>query len=1005
MKLIYHPKQSTFKNLFKKYGLNPSDETALFLLPGVSVVQEMEDYYCGEGVWGKNLLTFNELSDFVNEVSPNLKRKRISRAQLLSVTRKAAELVSENLEVFGEFTRNRDFLNAAAVIISKLKQSGVSAGELIRSAGRTGAPNLRKKLSDIGLVYEKYEALITERGFLDDADSVCVVSKELNREGLARFFPTAKRLVIFGFSDFTHSELGVIKSLSSSVSETFFFVGDFGGLGEYRDCFLARFREASVVYEEDRAMIGRPPASGTQTEYREFYDSHEEIEHVSRTIKKLVLDKGRKPSDFKVLVRSAQNRGRSIATIFEKNGVAVNLRNSATLAESVYGHLACDILRLKSGGFQRDDLIRLLKSPLFVFYMGISDHARLCVNLVKTLSSANTKHTTIRGIPGWRRILEHITRTDERLSSCAGAIGLALDSVSSKFGRKSFAAMTSDLRKILSELRVSESSALLIERNATTRECFDEFFSFLRELSFSCGEFDFRVSGPGDYLLLLEDFMRERTVLYKTPHTVESERVTVTDFSSARGTNPEFLFLTGLSDSSFPSSQPMDPVLKSREKTEINRALGKRVFDGEGLHYEKEKHLFLTLGAAVSGKAFFSCYRYDQRSREVNRSDFIEETMDVSSVARPGSVSVPESPFSREDILSFCLLSSENPGADGKIAGILARRYGTDILNHLSAGVYAERKRLESSADYTEFEGVLLDPPPQADYFSPTQLEDYGTCPFMYFSKRILRLSKPEDPDQQKVSRLALGSLAHSILSEFMESLFAPADGKRPDSVRALYEELRRKYEDSTRIFSHLPENVAYTEKKRFFEHVLWNFVSDEVRRIEDNIYTPSFFEKEVEFRIEGSRIRGKIDRVDVHESPEAAPLASVVDYKIGSLQGKKYFDFKNLQLPLYLKALLEEGMKPVDGRYLSIEKSGDAVSSKSKGLSLEGALLTAESHIKNIEKGFFPPYVGKKPPEGPEYLQEMSRYPCYYCDYADLCRVKNGVRRKRQSSEGADDV
>ena len=53
MKLIYHPKELTFKNLFKKYGLNPSDETTLFLLPGVSVVQEIEDHYCTEGVWGK----------------------------------------------------------------------------------------------------------------------------------------------------------------------------------------------------------------------------------------------------------------------------------------------------------------------------------------------------------------------------------------------------------------------------------------------------------------------------------------------------------------------------------------------------------------------------------------------------------------------------------------------------------------------------------------------------------------------------------------------------------------------------------------------------------------------------------------------------------------------------------------------------------------------------------------------------------------------------------------
>ena len=193
MKVIYHPKEFTFKHLFKKHGLDPSDETTLFLLPGVSVVQEIEDYYSRGGVWGKNLLTFNELSDFVNESSSNLKKKRISRTQALSVTRKATESVSENLQVFGEFSQNRDFLNAAASIISKLKQSKVSVGELAGSAKRIKARGLRKKLSDIGLVYEKYEALVAEKDFLDDVDSVRVISEELDGEGLARFFPVCEK--------------------------------------------------------------------------------------------------------------------------------------------------------------------------------------------------------------------------------------------------------------------------------------------------------------------------------------------------------------------------------------------------------------------------------------------------------------------------------------------------------------------------------------------------------------------------------------------------------------------------------------------------------------------------------------------------------------------------------------------------------------------------------------------------------------------------------------------
>ena len=801
MKLIYHPKEFTFKDLFKKYGLNPSDETTLFLLPGVSVVQEIEDYYCGEGVWGKNLLTFNELSDFVNEVSPNLKKKRISRTQVLSVTRKAAESVSGNLEVFRGFSQNRDFLNATASIISKLKQSKVSARDLAGPARRIKARSLRKKLSDIGLVYEKYETLVSERDFLDDADSARVVSEELEKEGLTPFFPSAKKLVIFGFSDFTLCELDVIKGLFSAVPETFFFVSDFGGLGEYRDCFLGRFSEASVAYEEDSAITDEVPATRTQSEFSEFRDSHDEIEYVSRKIKKLIVDEEHKASDFKVLVRSSQKRGQSIAHIFEKNGVAVDLRNSGTLAGSVYGRLAGDILRLKSGNFHRNDLIGLLCNPLFSLYLGESEFSQRCTNLVKEISSASVssedrKYRTVSGISGWKRVLEHIVERDAQFSSVARDIGMALDSVSSKFGRRTFSAMTSDLRKIFSELRVSENSALLIERDQTTRECFDEFFSFLRELSFSYGEFDFRVPDPGEYLLFLDEFMGERTVPYKTPCDGDSERVSVTDFSAARGINPKFLFLVGLSDTSFPSALPADPVLKPREKVEINRVLKKRVFDEEGLHYEKEKHLFSTLGTAASEKVLLSCFRYDQKSRDVNRSDFLEEAGISSQTRRSESFSEPGEIFSGEDALFHCFSPSGTSDLDPELVEVIRKHYGSDMVGYLSDGISAERKRLELEGDYTDFEGVLRNAPPHPDTFSPTRLETYGTCPFMYFSKEVLKLGRVEDPEEQKASQLDLGSLAHEILKEFMETVFAEgSDWPEASRLAEVYERLRRKYE------------------------------------------------------------------------------------------------------------------------------------------------------------------------------------------------------------------
>lgn len=994
MKIIHYPKQYNSKYLFEKYGLAPSDGTALFLLPGVSAVEEAENRYCGEGVWGKNLLTFNELSDFVNETSPNLKKKRISRVQVLSVVGSAVGAVSEKLEVFGEFSDDRDFLGGLASVLLKLKQGGVTPKKLSGIIRKIRGESLRRKLKDILLVYERYEAVLSWKNFLDEADSLRVVSREIDGGGLDAFFPSAKKLAVFGFSEFTRVELDVVKSLSSALPETFLFVPDFGDLAEYENSFFGNLKKSGISYEEDSVTVEKdPPAREPEKELREFRDPHDELEHVSRRIKRLVVDGDLGLSDFRVLVRSGQKRGRSVAAVFERNGVAVHLRDSGTLAESVYGRLAADVLRLKSGNFHRDDVTRLLGGPLFLAYLGGGGKARRCAYEIRRLSSADSReYRTVSGLGGWKRIFRHIRERETWFSAPAGEIEKAFDLVSSKFGRKSFSALTSDLREVLSFLRVSKSSAKLIEKGDATRECFDEFFAFFRELSFIYGEFDRGVEDVGEYLSAVEESMRERVVPYKTPRAGDSPRVAVTSFSAARGTGPGFLFLLGLSEAAFPSPLPADPVLRNREKAEMNAALGSRVFEDESFHYEREKHLFSALSAAASEKVFFSWSRSDGRSKETGRSDFLEGE-EVCEAGSFDGLSAPGEIFSGEDALLRLFSFPRERGGGSVLRGICAERYGFDLAECLSRGVLAEKDRLRPLGPYTGFEGILEVPPTPPEHFSPTQLEGYGTCPFRYFAGRMLKLGSPGDPEESRASQLDLGSLAHDILNELMAAVFA--DGAGPPDVKRvleLYGGIADGYRDDP-AFSHLPGTVAEMEKKRFFDHLLPSFVSDEIARIEKGNFTPGLFEEEVEFRVGGSVVRGKIDRVDV-SGPDGR-AAGVVDYKIGGVGSKRYFDYRNLQLPLYLEALSGKGFVPSSASYLSVGKPGENVVEEEPFTG--EAVALSEFYIGNIQRGFFPPFTGRKE-EGQaehELIMSIRRHPCSYCDYADLCRAKSGTVRK----------
>ena len=1000
MKIIRYLQGVSSKRLFERYELNPSNETVLFLFPGVSAVQETEDGYCGKGVWGKNLLTFSELTDFVNETSPNLKRKKISATQVFSVIRKATETLSEKLEVLGEFSANRDFLGGMVSIIARLKRRDINPAELSRISRKVKGAGLRKKLKDIGLVYEKYDALLSKKGFLDDADLLKAVSREIEREGLDAFFPPADKLAIFGFSDFTKLELNVIKSLSSSLSETFLFVSDFHDLKEYESHFLDSLEKSSIVYEKEPCDEKDAETGKAKREFREFADSHDEIEYIAKKIKKLIADEGFSARDFKVLVKSSQNRGRSIARTFEKNGVAVNLRNSGTLAGSIYGTLARDVLRLKSGNFHRNDLIRFLRHPLFVLYLGGAKQAYECIGEIRKLSSAESQdHRTISGIAGWKRILEHVRKEKNHLSDVARNAGTALELVSSKFGKKSFSALTSDLREVFSALRVSENSAELIERGDMTRECFDGFFSFLLELSFIYGEFDCAVADVREYLFFVEEFMSRKSLPYKTPCESDLERVDVIGFQAAGGINPRVLFLAGLSDVSFPSPLPADSILKTREKAEINAALGNSVFEEEGFHYEKEKHLFFELASAASEKAVFSWFRRDHGLKEVNRSEFLGETEGFAEQEAREESSGPGEVFSAEDILRLGFSSGGDAPLEPRIRQACRAEYGFDLAECLLRGVDAERKRLNPYGPYTVFEGVLSKAIPMPEAFSPTRLEDYGACPFRYFSKRILKLAFYGDPEESRASQLDLGGLAHRILKELMETVFVEGRGfPDPEHVLEAYKKISVKHRAIPGGFSHLPGTVAEMEKRRFFDHVLPGFISEEMGRIEKSGFVPRFFEKKVKFHVGENEISGKIDRVDIVEDEEKA--ASVIDYKIGRVESRKISDFKNLQLPLYLKALSEQGYLPAACSYVSIGKPGENIQDGKPAV--DAAVSLSEYYMENIKNGFFPPFTEKKEEGQLEHAisADFNKHPCSYCDYADLCRVKDGVVRKTGPAE-----
>ncbi len=60
--------------------------------------------------------------------------------------------------------------------------------------------------------------------------------------------------------------------------------------------------------------------------------------------------------------------------------------------------------------------------------------------------------------------------------------------------------------------------------------------------------------------------------------------------------------------------------------------------------------------------------------------------------------------------------------------------------------------------------------------WSPTQLESYAKCPWAYFSSRLLRLEKLEDPEEE-MDPATRGSVLHAALRRFYDRARERAGG------------------------------------------------------------------------------------------------------------------------------------------------------------------------------------------------------------------------------------
>jgi ATP-dependent helicase/nuclease subunit B len=503
-----------------------------------------------------------------------------------------------------------------------------------------------------------------------------------------------------------------------------------------------------------------------------------------------------------------------------------------------------------------------------------------------------------------------------------------------------------------------------------------------------------------------------------------SGAVTVTSLAQSIGQTPDYLFIAGLIEGSLPSAyQPQVFLMDSMQKGERRQLL-------------EERLLFYHAVTNYTKRLSLSWPRRTQSGGEMNRSNFVEALLEVVEIDEAQSA---KGIFSYRDLyLNSCAWKQFEPA-------ISEAFYAKTLEEHIPRTTRALDGR--GKKDRSIYRG-WIDPSllskterdvlehNKSRIWSVTQLEMYAGCPFRFFANYILNLGESGETDEGLDAR-DRGSALHNVLREFLTA----RREKRLPALQDLNDrELNVAYTDVQKIASAHFEKIAndhpfwrldaerLLSDKQKESSVLWKFIKRE-KELQPFEPRPAFFEvsfgsplkkgseydeelsRDEPVDINGVKLRGKIDRIDVTEDGDTF---TIIDYKSGKTSAS-WTDIQrglSLQLPLYLRAaedLLRSHMPEVKGVAALYHKVLDSESKRELGLAVKSyagiafeklrgrngyvetpeelaeviaaTVSKAESYVSGIAEGDF-------------RLTEsdlVSRN-CQYCSYQATCRVREAV-------------
>lgn len=940
--------------------------------------------------------SFTRLAETVFRREGGAAGRRLSDGGRRILMSSAIAACQDQLEVYRGAAAGGRVTDMMLTAVNEMKMCGIGPQELFAAAGQLRGRGLGQKLRELGLLFEAYEALV-EASYLDSRDDLTRLAAALED---SPFFDGCT-VAVDSFEGFTVQELRVLgkimgRAQTVAVSLCTDGRGDDTGLfalvdrtharlkrlAEDQGCGLLppvvltgapRFQNDSLkLVEAGLFSAGEGLAAGDWegiTLYR-ARDVYQESEFVAAAIRRLVMEKGWRYRDISIICRDPRHYYGSLDVALKKRGIPCFMSQPMRVDAEPVTRFALGAFECVQGGFSTDSLLELLKTGVSGFTAEeISDLENYA--FLWRINGAGWREEFVRHPRGFGR---EFTGEDRAFLERLNGLRVRLVGPLQRFAAATRDASGEEISQavytLLMDYGLEETLPAYcreLEKNGEEElakrqlRVWELLMELLDQMHSILGG---RKVPRERYGQLLQEVLAAEDVS-EIPQTVD--QVLFGTAEQVRQSSPKAAFLIGVVQGEFPLAPRSSGVFSDAERRallELELPLG----DPLEKKAIEERYLAYSVACAPSEELYISWPR-TLGGEDREPSELVAGVRALFPGLRPlEDLPVEFFADSFEAAFSYMAPRLHDPSPEaGALRALFAEEPGYQgRIQALERAAGRGAERVGSPELARQLYGQQL-------FISPTQAENFYSCPFKYFCRYGLnaRERRPAEVDVMQY-----GTLMHYLFEQVFRVPREERQGWTEEELEAV---VRGHIEEYAKDSLGGMELLSGRQKYRLGR--MAQSACKLVRHVEKELAQSRFMPRHFELGLGDDReypplkvetglgrtvtVGGTIDRVDVYHSPGGQDFVRVIDYKTG----RKVFKLAdvlyglNMQMLVYLAALVEDGgQAPAGILYMPAaeptvsaergESETDIAGRVDKQLRMNGMVLADTEIIQAMEDG-----------------------------------------------------